>query len=808
MMKMNKASIVLVALSALMTVVPTGAIAQFNNGGQGGGNQGGGSRPWEQFNLDTKKKITLAYRNSNPDLVLEFFSKSSGITIVKDPKLTQRLTLVSAGEVTLNDAFAILNAQLGLLNFSMEKQGNILVVKGRNERGSENPWDSLPQEIRDQMMGGGNQNDKPVLRVYRIKYANASSVAQVVNDVFWQQQQQNNPFQMMFGGFNNRGGNNRGRGNNNFNFGNMNMGGQGPSVRASSDDFSNTVIVNAPNRQQLEVEALIEEIDQQTEAPQETKVYPLEFALATDVVATVQSVLAANENTGRGGQTQNNSDFFSRISRMQRGITNGGAVVADTRTNSLVVTATVQNQAVISQLVKDLDHEVEYVDTTFVFPLSNARSDDIATLLNQAFRSNGQGNRNTGQQNRTNTNNRNNTQNRNNQGGGGGVRGGLQSSTEDPNNLMLDLEDEEAEFAELMTNVAVQGGFLGGQQPNRQNQGTGSQVRGPGGQIVNARQALGQVNIISDPNTNSVIIVGDPETAEMIRAMLSQLDRIPEQVMIETIIVEATLDASTKLGVEWDIVNGKFLGNSGVSGEGGTGFGLQTTPPAQGFSYTVSGGNIGGFLNALQTDEKFKVLSTPRIFTSNNVQAEINISQSVPFIVSQREDVNGNFIFNYSFQDVGIVLTVTPRITSNGMVALDVVQTANDLQGFTEFNAPIVNQRQAQTTVSVADGATIVLGGIMRSQVRSTTKKIPLLGDIPILGNLFKSTEKTEQKTELLVFLTPRIVRNPEEADKLKQDQMNQLSKASQDQINKVRPPQTTGGTGGTTSGGTTGGGK
>jgi general secretion pathway protein D len=294
----------------------------------------------------------------------------------------------------------------------------------------------------------------------------------------------------------------------------------------------------------------------------------------------------------------------------------------------------------------------------------------------------------------------------------------------------------------------------------------------------------------------------------MIRNILAQLDKIPEQVMIETIIVEATLDSSSKLGVEWNIVNGNFLGNGGVTGEGGTGFGLQTTPPAQGFSYTVSGGNLGGFLNALQTDERFKVLSTPRIFTSNNVEAEINISQSVPFIVSQREDVNGNFIFNYSFQDVGIVLTVTPRITANGMVTLDVVQTANDLQGFTDFNAPIVNQRQAQTTVSVQDGSTIVLGGIMRSTVRTTTKKIPLLGDIPILGELFKSREKNEVKTELLVFLTPRVVRNPEQAEQLKNDQVGGLSKAAKDQYQKIRPPTTGAGTttGGTTGGTTTGG--
>ena len=201
-------------------------------------------------------------------------------------------------------------------------------------------------------------------------------------------------------------------------------------------------------------------------------------------------------------------------------------------------------------------------------------------------------------------------------------------------------------------------------------------------------------------------------------------------------------------------------------------------------------------MNALETDDRFRVLSAPRIFTSNNVEAEINISQSVPFIVSQREDVNGNFIFNYSFQDVGIVLTVTPRISANGMVTLDVIQTANDLQGFTDFNAPIVNQREASTTVSVMDGETIVLGGIMRRQVRTTVKKIPLLGDIPILGELFKSTSRQDVKTELLVFLTPRIVRTQEDAEALRKSQVDQLSDKSKADYDKIRPPKTGGGDG------------
>jgi general secretion pathway protein D len=244
--------------------------------------------------------------------------------------------------------------------------------------------------------------------------------------------------------------------------------------------------------------------------------------------------------------------------------------------------------------------------------------------------------------------------------------------------------------------------------------------------------------------------------------------------------------------VEWRWTQEQAFGQQGVTGQAGQGFGLQNANPAlQGFRYTLSGGNLDLFVNALKSDSRFQVLSTPRIFTSNNTQAQINISQSIPYVLSQREDQFGNITFNYAFQDVGIVLTVTPRITANGYVTMDVIQTANDLQGFTTFNAPIVNQRQANTTVSVRDGETIILGGIIRSSVSSTVRKIPLLGDIPLLGNLFRTTDKSQVKTELLVFLTPRIVRNEDEARRLREQQQQQLAPNTQRNIDRALPGTT-----------------
>jgi Flp pilus assembly secretin CpaC len=127
---------------------------------------------------------------------------------------------------------------------------------------------------------------------------------------------------------------------------------------------------------------------------------------------------------------------------------------------------------------------------------------------------------------------------------------------------------------------------------------------------------------------------------------------------------------------------------------------------------------------------------------------------------------NGTTQNSFDFLDVGLVLTVTPRITSSGYVTMDVSQTANSIAAFLDNNTePEVNQREAETTVSVMDGRTVCLGGIIQDTINSTVDKVPLLGDIPLIGDLFKNTTKSDDKDELLVFLTPHVINNPENAE-------------------------------------------
>ncbi len=785
----------------------------------------GGGEPetpvWERFKLNPSVRIKLDFRNASMDAVIQMLSRASGVTIIKDPAVVSTITLQSPRPISLNEAFAMFNTVLGLKNLDMKKEGNFLVIRQRQSR---SPFGNMSPDAIQAMMGGGSRGGRDSgasqLKVYTVKYANASQVARVINEVFAMAGMDQG---MMPGtpgapgtpgGFNpammqNPGGadpfrrNQGNRGGGFGNFGGMGFGarrgaGMNMLVRASADDFSNSVIVNAPSREHEQIKLLLEQIDKQTEQPQQSRVFNLQYASATDLAVVVQNVLVSNAPRGRGGIGTQNVPIDQRFQQAARfGSLQAafGTVAADQRTNSLIVTATPDNLAIVERVIKELDKEVEFENSAFVITLENARADAVAQLLNQSFggRSNfnsgfgggfNNANRGQNQQRRNNTTNRGMNQNRNNTGGGGGNRpGGLNRSgrSADVSEAEEGGEEEDPQGVQVAQFPQGGGGFGGGFGGFRQQQ----QSRGVTGfdnqgRVVNVRDLTGGVTVIPDVSTNSIIVVTSPENREIVERILSQLDRIPEQVMIETLIVEASLDASSKMGVEWNFTKGSSTGSSS--------FGLQAdNRQPQGLRYTLTGAQYSVFLQALKSDSRFEVLSTPRIFTSNNATAQINISQSLPYVLNQRVDVNGNLLYNYAFLDVGIILTVTPRITSNGYVTMDVTQTANDFVRYTEFNAPVVNQREAQTTVSVRDGETVVLGGIIKNSTTTTTNKVPVLGDIPLIGNLFRSTNKARNKTELLVFLTPRVVRSDAEARAIRERTEKQLESKTLEKVLKTQ---------------------
>ena len=302
----------------------------------------------------------------------------------------------------------------------------------------------------------------------------------------------------------------------------------------------------------------------------------------------------------------------------------------------------------------------------------------------------------------------------------------------------------------------------------------------------------GAVNISSDKATNSLVIVASISDFEVVKDVIQKLDIKRRQVYVEAAIIEMSLTKARDLGFEFQAPVDQNLFNEGkTQAVGGTNFGTIGPVVAGGPAglasitglavgaikgqFTFNGVNylsVGALLHALQTDGDVNVLSTPNILTMDNQKAEIMVGQNVPFITGQTQNATtgaGNLFNSIERKDVGIKLSITPQISSDENVRLDVNQEISDVIATSTTNAagPTTSKRSASTTVVVKDRQTMVIGGLIRDNVTSSTSKVPFLGDIPILGWLFKSKTSSVEKTNLMIFITPYIIKSGEEADDL-----------------------------------------
>ncbi len=276
---------------------------------------------------------------------------------------------------------------------------------------------------------------------------------------------------------------------------------------------------------------------------------------------------------------------------------------------------------------------------------------------------------------------------------------------------------------------------------------------------------LGEAVISSDPETRKLIVVTDEETAQYIGQVITNLDRAAPQVLINVLFLEVTYRKGLDLGVE-----GSYSRQDGeVSSSILQQFrGLPGLASGSGLA-TFIGQNWDVTLRAIAEQGRLEVLSRPTILARNNQQAVITVGQQVPLITNVRYDTFGNQINGITYQDVGIILRVTPFITSDDLVEMIVSPEISNLSdervpiatGTNSVGAPVINRRAADTVVVTPNGQTVVIGGLMQDTKTATTSKIPLLGDIPLLGAAFRRKVNQDSKTELLIFLTPHIVKHP-----------------------------------------------
>ena len=364
--------------------------------------------------------------------------------------------------------------------------------------------------------------------------------------------------------------------------------------------------------------------------------------------------------------------------------------------------------------------------------------------------------------------------------------------------------------AAVQTQAQPNFGALFGQNQNRQ--ASSSTSYNPAGSVGNA-----QISV--DPDTHNLIINADDATTKTLLEVVKRVDRPQPQVLIKVVFLEVTHNNSTDIGIEGNYNGqssafgriGSYLTNysiftntttSATAGSSttttsstilpgqligltnsyiiGNSFGLANSPGSAG-TYSILGQDFTATLRAIAQAGKAQLLSRPSVLARNNQPATIQIGQNVPLITAVRYDTFGNAINTISYQAVGIILKVTPFITSEGLVQMIVQPSTSSLDPSQSIpvsagvSAPVIDIRSADTVVITPDGQPVVIGGLMRNDKGESVSKIPLLGDIPLLGNLFKHTVTQHVKTELLIFLTPHVVQMPSQLASLAEHEQKHM---------------------------------
>lgn len=341
------------------------------------------------------------------------------------------------------------------------------------------------------------------------------------------------------------------------------------------------------------------------------------------------------------------------------------------------------------------------------------------------------------------------------------------------------------------TDVAsILSGLLSGQSGGRGGEGGGE-------------DAVQQTSIQADASLNAIVVKADPGTMSEIQQTVEKLDVRRAQVLIEAAIVEVTIDDTHSLGIELAVADGSgetvpfistslegvisslfqnIVGDDGNSVNVLSGLASVASPTLAAAKIDASAISFGAVVTALATHNDANLLSTPSILTLDNQQAHILVGREVPFRTGSfttTGEGSANPFTTVNRQDVGVELTVTPHIYDTSAVRLDIAQQITNVlptsisgSGFADV---VTSKRTIETTILAEDRQTIVLGGLIQDDLNEGVKKVPFLGDIPVLGNLFKSRSKTKGKTNLLVFLRPTIIRTKEDAGAVTRNKYNAI---------------------------------
>ncbi|MEM8985382.1 MAG: type II secretion system secretin GspD [Pseudomonadota bacterium] len=283
------------------------------------------------------------------------------------------------------------------------------------------------------------------------------------------------------------------------------------------------------------------------------------------------------------------------------------------------------------------------------------------------------------------------------------------------------------------------------------------------------------VTIVADETANAIIVHATSSKQKEVSTLIKRLDDIADQVLIEAMIAEVQLNDSLNFGVRHFFESGNFTTSFSGLVSGGT---SALFPGAN--ALFNDGGTLTAAIDALSSITKVNIVSAPSLLVLDNREAFLNIGDQVPVVTqtsSSITDPNAPIVNAVEYRDTGVILRVKPRVDNSGRVILDISQEVSDAvtTDTSEIDAPTIQQRTISTTVAMDDGQSLMLGGLIRQNDTNTRAKVPVIGDVPLLGTPFRRTETTNRRTELLVIITPRVVRNSSQVRSITEEYKRKL---------------------------------
>ena len=487
------------------------------------------------------------------------------------------------------------------------------------------------------------------------------------------------------------------------------------------------------------------------------EVIPLKHAIATDIAPLVSKLIESGNAGPAVAQGQSDNSFKTTL-------------IAEPRSNALVLrAANPARVALVRALVAKLDQPTALgnnggAGNIYVVYLKNADAAKLAVTLRAAMAANAGGS------------------------GGGASSSPVASSTSTPaSSGMQGLGSSTGGGGSSGGGLGTSSGTLGG---NSAQPSTGGQIQ-------------------ADPATNSLIITASEPQYRQLRAVIDQLDGRRAQVLVESLIAEVNVDKAAQFGIQWQSLLGQGRNVVGLLGSNFTVGGTNIFDLAAGIAAGKSSGDysgvqpapgmnlglgikhngnyvLGALANLLQSSGDGNVLSNPTLLTLDNEEARILIGENVPFVTGSYSTTGSSSTVNpfttVERKDVGLMLRVKPQINENGTVKMVIYQETSAVKEDTAkvANGPSTTKRTIESTVLVDDGSIIVLGGLLQDKFTGTQEKIPYLGDIPVMGALFRSDSRVRAKTNLMVFLRPVVMRNAADSNVVSMDRYDLIRGAQQ----------------------------